>query len=684
VARVEEGTLLWSPSEKDIRDANLTGFMEWLARERGLHFQDYHQLWEWSVRDLEGFWGAWWHYCHILSDTPYETVLADRSMPGARWFPGARINYAEHIFRGEDAGRPALIAESELRPRFEVSWADLRRQTAAAAEALRRMGVGTGDRVAAYLPNIPEAVTGALAAAALGAVWSSCSPDFGTGSVVDRFRQIEPKVLLAVDGYRYGGRDFDRLEAVTAVLEALPTVEHLVLVPYLDPQSPDRARQLVAGRAGAGGRGPAVTTWDEFLARGMDGGEPPPLTFTRVPFDHPLWILYSSGTTGLPKPIVHGHGGILLEHLKVLLLHHDLKPGDRFFWFTTTGWMMWNYLLSGLMVGCTLVLYDGSPGYPDLNRLWRLAAETRIRLFGTSAPFVISCMKAGIRPGDRFDLSELRSVGSTGAPLSADGFAWLHEAVKRDLWVASVSGGTDVCTAFVLGCPLLPVHAGEIQCRGLGAKVESFDPDGKPLIDQVGELVITEPLPSMPVGFWNDPDGRRYREAYFEMYPGVWRHGDWIRITPRGSSVIYGRSDATINRRGVRMGTADIYRALDQIPEVSDSLVVSLDWPDGESYMILFVVTAPGCSLDDGLRERIRRAIRETLSPRHVPDEITAAPDVPRTLNGKKMEVPVRRILMGQDPARAANRDSMANPESLDFYIGQVDRIRALRQQASQ
>src|SRR5690606_5838110 len=394
--------------------------------------------------------------------------------------------------------------------------------------------------------------------------------------------------------------------------------------------------------------------------------------------------LYSSGTTGLPKPIVHGHGGILLEHLKVLLLHHDLKPGDRFFWFTTTGWMMWNYLLSGLMVGCTLVLYDGSPGYPDLNRLWRLAAETRIRLFGTSAPFVISCMKAGIRPGNRFDLSELRSVGSTGAPLSADGFAWLHEAVKRDLWVASVSGGTDVCTAFVLGCPLLPVHAGEIQCRGLGAKVESFDPDGKPLIDQVGELVITEPLPSMPVGFWNDPDGRRYREAYFEMYPGVWRHGDWIRITPRGSSVIYGRSDATINRRGVRMGTADIYRALDQIPEVSDSLVVSLDWPDGESYMILFVVTAPGCSLDDGLRERIRRAIRETLSPRHVPDEITAAPDVPRTLNGKKMEVPVRRILMGQDPARAANRDSMANPESLDFYIGQVDRIRALRQQASQ
>src|SRR5690606_38060293 len=426
--------------------------------------EDYHELWAWSVRDLEAFWGAWWRYCDIQSEAPYETVLTGRAMPGARWFSGTRINYAEHVFRGASDDRPALIAASALRPRSEVSWAELRRQVAAAAAGLRRTGAAPGDRVAAYLPNIPEAVVGALAAAAVGAIWSSCSPDFGTGSVVDRFRQIEPKVLIAVDGYRYGGRDFDRLDALAAIRRALPTVEHTVLIPYLDPDIADRLPDSPGGTGpnrGNPGDGGLVTTWDDFLA-GAAAGPPPELTFTRVPFDHPLWILYSSGTTGLPKPIVHGHGGILLEHLKVLILHHDLKPGDRFFWFTTTGWMMWNYLLSGLMVGCTLVLYDGSPGYPDLNRLWRLAAETRIRLFGTSAPFVISCMKAGIRPGNRFDLSELRSVWSTGAPLSADGFAWLHEAVKRDLWVASVSGGTDVCTAFVLGCALLPIHAVEI------------------------------------------------------------------------------------------------------------------------------------------------------------------------------------------------------------------------------
>ncbi|HEX6990009.1 MAG TPA: acetoacetate--CoA ligase [Bacillota bacterium] len=681
---IEEGKLLWSPSEADIRDANLTRFMEWLAAEQGRRFKDYHDLWTWSTRDLEGFWGAWWRYCDIRSDTPFEAVLADRSMPGARWFPGARLNYAEHVFRGASDDRPALIAESELRPRAEVSWADLRRQVAAVAAGLRRMGVGAGDRVAAYLPNIPEAVVGALAAAAIGAVWSSCSPDFGTGSVVDRFRQIEPRVLFAVDGYRYGGRDFDRLDALAAITEALPTVEQVVLIPYLDPGAVDRARGRSGGpwsTGGATGRGTGgrVTAWPEFLVEGGAAGPAEP-AFTRVPFDHPLWILYSSGTTGLPKPIVHGHGGILLEHLKVLMLHHDLKPGDRFFWFTTTGWMMWNYLISGLMLGCTLVLYDGSPGHPDLNRLWRLAAEAGIRLFGTSAPFITACMKAGIRPGTDFDLSRLRSVGSTGAPLSPDGFAWLHDAVKQDLWVASVSGGTDVCTAFVLGCPLLPVHAGEIQCRGLGARVEAFDPEGRPLTDEVGELVITEPLPSMPVGFWNDPDGSRYRDAYFTMYPGLWRHGDWIRITARGSAVIYGRSDATINRRGVRMGTADIYRALDPIPEVIDSLAVSLDWPDGESYLILFVVVDQGRPLDAALDQRIRRAIRDTLSPRHVPDEIIAAPDIPKTLNGKKMEVPIRRILMGESPARAANRDSMANPGALDFYVDLVPRIRALRQ----
>lgn len=646
-----EGDLLWQPPITRQQQATITRYVEWLRHEKGLNFATYDELWSWSVTDVPAFWESIWQFFDVRAHADHSAVLAKRSMPGAQWFPGAKLNYAEHALRAGEDDSPAVIAYSEVRDREVVTWGELRRQVAAAAAGFRKLGVRRGDRIAAYVPNIVEAAVAALAAASIGAVWSSCSPDFGIGSVVDRFRQIEPRLLLAVDGYKYGGKDFDRLAAVARLRSELSTVETTVIIPYRDRQAHIDGDNNI--------------TWQELTAPTPDAR----LEFEPVPFDHPLWILYSSGTTGLPKPIVHCHGGILLEHLKVIALHHDLKLGDRFLWFTTTGWMMWNYLLSGLLVGTTIVLFDGNPGYPDLKRLWRLVAHERIAVFGTSAPFIHACMRAALQPGRELDLSPLRSVGSTGAPLSPEGFAWLHDAVKSDLWVASVSGGTDLCTAFVLGCPLLPVHAGELQCRGLGAKVEAYDHAGQPVLDHVGELVITEPMPSMPVGFWNDPGNNRYRESYFDVYPGVWRHGDWIRITPRGSAVIYGRSDATINRRGIRIGTAEIYRALETVPGIADSLVVSLDQPDGESEMWLFVVPSPGTTVDEQLQTRIRTSIRQTLSPRHLPDQILSAPAIPVTLNGKKMEVPVRRILMGTPPEQAVHRDSMANPEAIDFFV---------------
>ncbi|ADU52089.1 acetoacetyl-CoA synthase [Thermaerobacter marianensis DSM 12885] len=712
MAAVSEGTLLWTPSDEFQRRSRMRHYMDWLAQHRGLRFETYDALWQWSVRDLEGFWSSLWEYFDIQASSPYEKVLASREMPGAKWFPGARLNYAEHALRviagraahggapapeagtrGRDAGAggseaPALVAvpagptdpngpavmfQSELRSLSSLSWSDLAEQVAAVATGLRELGVRPGDRVVAYVPNIPEALVAFLATASLGAIWSSCSPDFGAPSVADRFRQIEPKVLFAVDGYRYGGRDYDRRPVVAELQRQLPTLEATILIPYLDPDRTGGG----GGGTGAGGMAGAgffpgrTLPWSDLLRqRG-------PLTFEQVPFDHPLWVLYSSGTTGLPKPIVQGHGGILLEHLKMLALHSDLGPGDRFFWFTTTGWMMWNFLISGLLVGATVLLYDGSPGFPDMNALWRFAAATRMNLFGTSAAYITHCMKAGIEPGRDFDLSALKCVGSTGSPLSPEGFQWVYDHVKRDLWLASVSGGTDVCTAFVGGCPLLPVHAGEIQCRCLGADVQAFDEEGRPVVDQVGELVITQPMPSMPLFFWNDPGGQRYRESYFEMFPGVWRHGDWIKITRRGSAVIYGRSDSTINRQGVRMGTSEIYRVVEDIPEVLDSLVVDLELPGRGPYMPLFVVLREGVELDDALRERIRRRIRESLSPRHVPDEIVAVPEVPRTLNGKKLEVPIKKILMGAPREKAVNPDSMSNPGSLAFFEGFAQRLRS-------
>jgi acetoacetyl-CoA synthetase len=578
-------------------------------------------------------------------------------MPGAQWFPGTQLNYAEHIFRGKGNDQVAVRYASELRELSELRWGELRERVAAVRAGLSALGVSKGDRVVAYLPNGPEALVAFLATASLGGIWSSCSPDFGPGSVVDRFAQIEPKVMFTVDGYRYGGKDFDRLPTVAEIAAQIPSLERIVVAPYLR-QSPElSALEKIEEVA-------TPMTWSQLADLG-EGGE---LAFERVAFDHPLWVLYSSGTTGLPKAIVQGHGGILVEQLKKGNLHLDAQPGDVVFWFTTTGWMMWNFLVGILLTPASIVLYDGNPGTPDMGVLWDLAERTGMTCFGTSAAYIAACMKDGIDPGRGRDLSRLRSVGSTGSPLSPEGFEWIYDRVGRDTWLFSTSGGTDLCTAFVGGVPILPVYKGELQARSLGAKIEAFDEQGNPLIDEVGELVITEPMPSMPVFFWGDEDGSRYRASYFEHYPGIWRHGDWIEVTSRGTAIIYGRSDSTINRGGIRMGTSEIYRAVSAISEVLDSLVVDVPRPGTEGWMPLFVVLRDGAELDDELASRIKRSIREQCSPRHVPNEIFQISEVPRTLSGKVLEVPVKRILMGEAPERAASRDSLANPSALDYF----------------
>ncbi len=623
--------LLWQPSEALVESSELTRYM----RSLGRGFESYDDLWRWSVGDLEAFWASLWDWFGIEASQPYERVLARREMPGAEWFPGARLSYVEHMFRGHAADAVALVHASELRPLGETSWGELRAQTAAIRAGLVECGVECGDRVVAYMPNIPETVAAFFATASIGAIWSSASPDFGARSVVDRFAQIEPKVLLAVDGYRYGGNDFDRIGAVRQLQAEIPSLEHSFVLPYL---------------AGEG-------NWDELLRPGVE------LEFAQLPFDHPLWVLYSSGTTGLPKPIVHGQGGILLEHLKKMRLHLDVRPGDRLFWFTTTGWMMWNLLLAGLLTEAAIVLYDGNPATPDMDVLWDLAEQTGITCFGTSAAYVNACMKANVEPKHGRSLARLRAVGSTGSPLSPEGFRWVYDHVGADTWLFSTSGGTDVATAFVGGVPTLPVYEGELQARSLGARVEAFDEDGNSVVGEVGELVLTEPMPSMPVCFWGDPGGARYRESYFDVYPGVWRHGDWIEITGRGTAIIYGRSDSTINRGGVRMGTSEIYRVVLGLDEVTDALVV-----DADGFMPLFVVLRAGAALDGELRAEIARRIRADCSPRHVPNEIHAVPEIPRTLSGKILEVPVKRILLGADPATVASRDSLANPAALDYF----------------
>jgi acetoacetyl-CoA synthetase len=676
MAYVYEQTPLWTPSVEMVQGARITDFMEWVQERHGRKFASYGELWSWSVQEIEQFWADIWEYCGVRASVPYKRVLADRGsegspigqreMPGARWFEGAQLNYAENLLEREhDPQETAVLHASELRPLDELSWGQLSEQVAALAEGLRSLGVGRGDRVAAYMPNIPETLIAFLASASIGAIWSCAAPEFGARSVVDRFAQIEPKVLLMVDGYRHGGKDFDRTEALQTILAGLPTVEHGVMLPYLN---------AAASTDGL----PDGLSWQELLERGT-GAEP---SYEQVPFEHPLWVLYSSGTTGLPKAIVHGHGGMLVEQMKKSQLHLDLRRGERMFWFTTTGWMMWNFLVGCLFGDAAIVLFDGSPGYPDLGALWRLAEQTKITCMGVSAGFLMSCEKAGVAPAKDFDLGALRSIGSTGSPLAPEGFRWVYEHVGRDIWLFSTSGGTDVCTAFVGGCPLLPVYEGEIQARGLGCAVESWDEHGHSLTDELGELVLTKPLPSMPLFLWGDRDGQRLRESYFDMYPGIWRHGDWIRITPRGGSVIYGRSDSTINRQGVRMGTSEIYRATAAIEEVIDALVVDIPTVGGpdshpvnsgpgveELWMILFVVLGDGLHLEPELEVRIKQRIREDCSPRHVPNQVLQISEVPRTLSGKVLEVPVKRILMGAVPSEAASVESLANPHSLDYFV---------------
>ncbi|WP_374983958.1 acetoacetate--CoA ligase [Streptomyces fradiae] len=650
-AHSEPAEPLWQPDQDRIASAAVTRFQAWAAERHGAPANGgYPALHRWSTDHLDTFWQAVTEWFDVRFATPSTRVLGDRAMPGAQWFPGATLNYAEHALRAADQrpDAPALLHVDETHEPTPVTWAELRRQVASLAAELRAIGVRPGDRVSGYLPNVPQAVTALLATAAVGGVWTSCAPDFGARSVLDRFQQVEPVVLFAVDGYRYGGKEHDRRDTVAELRRELPTLRAVVHIPLLGTDAPED-----------------TLSWDALTST---AAEP---RYEQVPFDHPLWILYSSGTTGLPKAIVQSQGGILLEHFKQLGLHCDLGPDDVFFWYTSTGWMMWNFLVSGLLTGTTVVLYDGSPGHPAVDAQWRVAERTGATLFGTSAAYVMACRKADVHPARDHDLSKVTCVATTGSPLPPDGFRWLHDEFAdagHDLWIASVSGGTDVCSCFAGAVPTLPVHIGELQAPCLGTDLQSWDPNGKALVGEVGELVVTNPMPSMPIRFWNDPDGSRYHDSYFDTYPGVWRHGDWITVTDHGSVVIHGRSDSTLNRQGVRMGSADIYEAVERLPEIRESLVIGLEEPDGGYWMPLFVHLAEGATLDDALTDRVKRTIRAELSPRHVPDEIIEVPGVPHTLTGKRIEVPVKRLLQGTPLDKAVNPGSVDNLDLLRFY----------------
>ena len=639
----EDRAILWTPSPEQADATRMAAFLRWLKDNRGLTFADYPALWEWSVRDLDGFWTAIIDFCD-LPVSGWSEVLPERKMPGANWFPGAQTNLVAQMLR-HAADRPevrAIVSHSETFGRSELNWRELDARVGALQARLRDMGVGKGDRVVAVLPNGTESVIAFAAAAGLGAIWSLCSPDMGHVAILDRFRQIEPKVMIAQDGYVHGGKTHDRREILNDLAAQLPTIEHKIMLPVV-------------------GDGAGWVIWDEALS------DLQPARVEMVGFSDPIWVVYSSGTTGNPKPIVHGHGGVLIEGAKQAL-HQDLGPDERFCWLTSSGWIMWNTQLNSLCAGATITMFDGAPNYPDMMALWNIVAQEKLTYFGAGAAFYQGCLKAGISPGKSLDLSALRAIGSTGSPLSPEGYDWIYGQVKRDVWLGPISGGTDLAGAFVVGNPMLPVRAGEMQCRALGNAVRSFDEEGNELFDQVGELVCTEPLPSMPLYFWGDTDGSRLHESYFDTYPGIWRHGDWIEITPEGGSVIYGRSDATINRRGLRLGSSEIYRAVEALEGVADSLVIDLEFLGRDSFMVLFVapVKAP---LDDALRDKIRTAIRESVSARFLPDEIIEVHDVPRTISGKKLEVPVKKLLLGHDPAKVVNRDSMANPNSFDQFV---------------
>jgi acetoacetyl-CoA synthetase len=642
------GQIVWTPTEDFAEHSVLAQYMDWLRRERGLDYDAYEDLWTWSVSDLEGFWASLWDFFGIQAATPYERVLGSREMPGAEWFPGARLNYAAHMLgRDEDTDAVAVLARSQSRGPFDVTFGELREQVARARAGFQRLGVGPGDRVVAYLPNIPEALIAFLAAASLGAVWATCPPEFGPRSVLDRLGQLEPSILLAVDGYRWGEAWIDRREQVAGVRAGLPSLRTVVHVPYGGNELPDTVQ------------------WDEVVA------EPGPLEFDPLPFDHPLYVLFSSGTTGLPKAIVHGHGGILLEHLKNHGLSWDLRPGHRLMWFTTTAWMMWNALVSSLLLRASIVMLDANPGYPDLAAQWRMIEETKATMFGLSPAFTMACRKEGLEPGRAFDLSTLRQVCAAGSPLPADSYEWIYGQVGPNVLLNVGSGGTDVCTGIVQGYPLLPVYAGEMAGKCLGVDVAAFDADGNEVVGELGELVIRQPMPSMPVKFWNDQDGSRYRAAYFEHYPGIWRHGDWILFTERGTSIITGRSDATLNRGGVRLGTSDFYGVVEEFDEVLDALVVHLEATD---ELLLFVVLREGTELDDDLRGRISRALRNGLSPRHKPDDVVAVPAIPRTMTGKKLELPVKKILTGTPVAEVASKDALIDPGAIDAFAAYAER----------
>jgi acetoacetyl-CoA synthetase len=646
------GDVLWSPSADPLEQGEIGRYLVWLRSHRQLTFADYQALWRWSVEDLEGFWSSIWEFYGIRAHSPFERVLGRATMPGAEWFPGASLNYAEHLLGTDaDGDRVAVVARSETRPPTELTFAELRDAVARARVGLQRLGVGPGDRVAAYLPNIPETLIAFIATASLGAIWAGCAPEFGARSVVDRFAQIEPKVLLAVGGYGYRDRYVDRRDQVSAIRARLPSVEHLVWVPYGEARVPD------------------ALTWPSLLS------ETGPLRFEPVRFDHPLYVLFSSGTTGLPKAIVHGHGGQLLEHHKNQGLGWDLKPGGRLLWFTTTAWMMWNALVSALLLRASIVMLDGDPTWPDLLEQWRLAEQLGATTMGVAPPYLMACRKAGLAPGRDCDLGSLRVLCTAGSPLPAEGYRYVHEQLPEVLLING-SGGTDVCTGIVSGSLAQPVYEGEISGPCLGVDVHAFDPDGREVVDELGELVIRRPMPSMPVALWGDEDGSRYRDAYFDRYPGVWRQGDWVRFTERGSCVITGRSDATLNRGGVRLGTGEFYVVVEELPEVREALVVHLeDRGGGAGNLVLFVVLANGAGLDEELQTRIRAALRSELSPRHLPDAIVSVPAVPRTLTGKKLEAPVKRILQGEEAARVASRDSLANPEALDAFVALADRF---------
>ncbi len=644
-------TPLWTPTPQRVEKTNLTRYMRWLAADKNLHFNTYPELWRWSVENIAAFWQSIWDFCEIKASQRGLVALANENMPGATWFPEARLNYAENIFARMSSDRPALLYEDENTQLLEISWQDLSAQTAALQAALKAMGVTKGDRVVAYLPNIPEAIIACLATISLGAIWSSASPDFGTKAVLDRFSQIEPKVIIAADGYAYNGRFFDRHTTLQQIVAGLPQLEHIILI----PQDKQNQKSL-----------PNAQNWHALQARYAHTNT---LTFEQLPFDHPLWVLYSSGTTGLPKPIVHGHGGNLLEHAKETTLHNDLGPQDRFFWYTSTGWMMWNYLLGSMLTGSTAVLYNGSPGYPTLDRLWSLAERSRLTYMGLSPAFLAACIKTQIRPNQTYNLANIRTIGSTGAPLPVSAFEFIYEHVNADIAVESLSGGTDLCTPFVGGVPIQPVYAGEIQGASLGAKVEAYNNAGEPVVGEVGELVISAPMPSMPIKFWNDPDNGRYKASYFEMYPDMWRHGDWIKFNADGGCVIYGRSDSTINRKGIRMGTSEIYACVEALDAVVDCLVVDLEMLDRDSFMPLFVILAEGFTLDAALKQTIANKLRTDLSPRHVPNEIYQIEAIPYTLSGKKLEIPVRRILLGQPVATAVDPGAVRNPDSLTYFV---------------